>query len=1042
MGKSQRGAIDQSGAFFSRAAKKFRLVGSDGVGWRRPQIGALGAMLAHWSLDSREPTVVSTPTGTGKTAVAMAAPLLTAPAPKRVLVLAPARQVREQLARQFRTYAQLHNLGALPDSVGAPHVFEMSGRATNWAEIAECDVVVALPNSISPLHYDENHLPPRDLFDMIIVDEAHHAPADTWRAVLDYFQWARALLLTATPRRRDGKRIPGSLVYYYPLRRALDEHLYNPIQPILIPSPTPSDKAASDRLIAVRVADLLSTDAHKTSVAMVRAGSIGRLRELEKIYAGAGLSLSLLHHALSERTQREIVEGLQSGKGRLVGVVGMLGEGFDLPALRVVAYHDKHRSLPATIQLIGRLARVDPAHPQQSALVTVADADVFPELQGVVRQLYQEDADWVAVLPGIIDREVQSTRDDREFGERFPESQTEVDPLHLRPLKRALVYEVPSDWEPPIFGGELPENLRVGAIVNRGTVVYSGADPESRILAVVLRYVEAPRWSSDPALANVTYELHVVGHRRPPRVDLPALLMLNIDRDGVRSLFEEVLGLGGVGRLVGPERIGHYIDSLERLSVSSVGVRSTNAATRGRAAYRNYMGAGVDRGLRSVDMARSALGHVMFQVTTEEGSTNAGAAVEKSKLWHARYGKLREFASWVDAVAASMWFPRLTTQGPLLPGVDRGVRLEAWPQARPLAAEMYPALLGVGLELFDSGQRVGAIEDLDLYVNDDPSGTIADIGAPSGDVVRIVGVLNDRGKGTQDCVWDGSIDTAGQVTATKDLTVRRGYSDVALLSEILEQDPPTIYFVDGTTTIGAVRYSSRGTAPSFNPAILQAIEWDNIDLTAETATTAEKRGTGKKSVHDRLAEYLVQQPKRGSSRWILHNDGAGELSDYVVVEELPTGELHVALWHAKASRNANPGLRVKDFQEVVAQALRSRRWIPSTNLWDELGKRMTGLSKPVATLVEGSDDAEILRRRLGLVPPASGEASDQPWTRRYPVIRAALGVVQPGLSVGELLDGLNANDVSDSARSLRELFSVLADTAMADGADLVILGSP
>jgi hypothetical protein len=31
---------------------------------------------------------------------------------------------------------------------------------------------------------------------------------------------------------------------------------------------------------------------------------------------------------------------------------------------------------------------------------------VFPELKGVVRDLYDEDSDWPEILPGIIDAEI------------------------------------------------------------------------------------------------------------------------------------------------------------------------------------------------------------------------------------------------------------------------------------------------------------------------------------------------------------------------------------------------------------------------------------------------------------------------------------------------------------------------------------------------------------------------------------------------------------------------------------------------------------
>jgi hypothetical protein len=63
----------------------------------------------------------------------------------------------------------------------------------------------------------------------------------------------------------------------------------------------------------------------------------------------AGLDLVLLHNGLSPSHQRDVIESLRAGRVRAVGVVGMLGGGFDLPSLRLVACHDKHRSLPATI---------------------------------------------------------------------------------------------------------------------------------------------------------------------------------------------------------------------------------------------------------------------------------------------------------------------------------------------------------------------------------------------------------------------------------------------------------------------------------------------------------------------------------------------------------------------------------------------------------------------------------------------------------------------------------------------------------------------
>jgi len=248
-------------SYYSDASAHFRYLGSPRPSWRPPQFGALGAIAMHWSLSPFEPALVSIPTGSGKTAIAMAAPFFANKPIRRVLALVPTRALREQIATSFRTGDLLRRIGALPEDFEAkPAVVELSGRPKSWAELLAADVVVALPNSISPMHFDEAAQPPRDLFDLVVVDEAHHSPAPTWQAVLDHFSEAHALLLTATPVRRDGKRLPGRQVYYYPLRRALDERFYKPVTPMILTVDAAGDRAEADRAIAEACVRLLQQD--------------------------------------------------------------------------------------------------------------------------------------------------------------------------------------------------------------------------------------------------------------------------------------------------------------------------------------------------------------------------------------------------------------------------------------------------------------------------------------------------------------------------------------------------------------------------------------------------------------------------------------------------------------------------------------------------------------------------------------------------------------------------------------------------------------
>src|SRR3990172_8380272 len=155
----------------------------------------------HWSLSPETPTVVSIPTGSGKTALAMAAPFLLEEPPTRILVVVPTRALREQMTANFQNCAVLRRVGALPpesDFDSNPTVVEITGRVRDWGSLESDDVVVGLPDSISPAYYEAEAKPPPDLFDLVVIDEAHHAPAPTWLNILEHFQ-ARAVLLTATP---------------------------------------------------------------------------------------------------------------------------------------------------------------------------------------------------------------------------------------------------------------------------------------------------------------------------------------------------------------------------------------------------------------------------------------------------------------------------------------------------------------------------------------------------------------------------------------------------------------------------------------------------------------------------------------------------------------------------------------------------------------------------------------------------------------------------------------------------------------------------
>jgi superfamily II DNA or RNA helicase len=997
--------------FYQRTDTTFQLFNSGTrPAWRAPQRAALGAVLAQWSLRGADDPLVSLPTGVGKTAVAIAAPYLVGA--NRVLVVVPTRELRRQTVDRYKTQEVLKRIGAVADAEPSPVVRQVTGLVSDWNTLTDADVVVALPSSISPAHYQRNR-PATDFFDLVIVDEAHHAPATTWLAILEHFEAAH-LLLTATPHRRDRKRIPGKLVYYYPLRQALDEGFYQPVTADVLDVPAGATRSTVDEMIAVETVRVLAMPEHATSQFLIRAQRKKRAMELADLYDRFGQPVDVLHSGLSGRRQTEVIDGLKAGTTRGVAMVGMLVEGFDLPSLRVAAYHDKHKSLEPTAQLIGRLARVDDAHPQPSVLVTARDIDVYPELEGAVRDLYDEDPDWASVLPGIIDAYVEQELHNADYARSFDPPTAAIDLSLVNPLRRLSFFEIRDEgWKPNFSDGSLSPELGIGGALAGRRIVYSGVNSERTTLLVITAVRDRPRWHEGEALDAMLYDLHLVSHRPSPRTDRADLLLVNAQTKALQQALVDRVGGADRVRPADPRQLQLAFDSLPRTSVSSVGVRSTYGATRGAPSYRMYAGSGIEGGLRESDTALAALGHAMVQVPGDSGSFTAGVSTGKSKYWETRYAPLRAYEQFVSGFADRYWFPPVPPSGPLLPQINRGERLARWPSGDVLAVGLDYALAGaewsiggVPLELFDlwAGEKARTLgasaqspDHLELAVTrPDPSGNTV--------------------------VWTGVLKLDGLVeAASSELLAQRGYGIVTPLAELLSERPPTVYFVDGTTVRGNQLYPApAGSRTHVASDLIVTTDWEGVDLTAETYETALAHGIGM-SVHERLEHFLVESPRRANHRWILSNDGHGEIADYIVLEVGDGNVVHVGLWHAKFAAGASAAARVGDFEVVSSQAIKSRRWPTDRTLWSELASRLLGKYPPL-TVVDGN------RRQLEVLLGLHPRWDQLSLARRKRSVRAAIFIVQPGLSQNALAAGISSG--STSAIQIAQLLNAFRDAVL------------
>jgi hypothetical protein len=252
-------------------------------GLRRPQIGALYAVLAHWSTTDADATVVM-PTGTGKTETMLA--LLVCARLRRVMVVVPNSALRDQIAQKFLTLGKLAECGCIPPDLHTPVVARLRHRPKS---VEEVDAVFRRANVVVSTMQVAGQCTPdvqkrmAELCSHLFIDEAHHIAARTWSEFKSQFRERSIVQFTATPFRTDGKRVDGKFIYSYPLARAQKEGYFRAVSFSPIEE---FDPELSDRAVARRAGKLLRDDikAGLDHLLMARVDTTDRATVVARIY--------------------------------------------------------------------------------------------------------------------------------------------------------------------------------------------------------------------------------------------------------------------------------------------------------------------------------------------------------------------------------------------------------------------------------------------------------------------------------------------------------------------------------------------------------------------------------------------------------------------------------------------------------------------------------------------------------------------------------------------------------------------------------------
>lgn len=244
------------------------------------------------------------------------------------------------------------------------------------------DVVVATVQTLRGARLERW---PSDYFDTVVCDEAHHAAAASYRAILDRFESAWHLGVTATPDRGDqialGHVYP-HLAFSYGIREGIEGGFLAPIRCLGID--TPSIDLSSVRttkqehgrdLSAEDLAKAMSGEEqlHELAIPIAREAS-GRqtlvfvpsveiahaLAEVMTPYVGDAGLVRALDGGSDSRTRADVLAAYQRGDVRVLINCALFTEGFDAPATSCVAIARPTKSRALYAQMVGRGTRLAP----------------------------------------------------------------------------------------------------------------------------------------------------------------------------------------------------------------------------------------------------------------------------------------------------------------------------------------------------------------------------------------------------------------------------------------------------------------------------------------------------------------------------------------------------------------------------------------------------------------------------------------------------------------------------------------------------------
>jgi len=242
----------------------------------------------------------------------------------------------------------------------------------------------------------------RDTFALVIIDEAHHGAAQSYRNIVEYFgsmcdeRRVPLIGVTATPARSDKVGLDvifQEIAASYPLPALIEQGYLCAIRAIAVETDTDlrrvrvraGDFAAGELEEAVNTdkRNLLIIAAHRKYAVdrptIVFASGVAHAMRLAAMFCSAGVSAEAIYGAMDEDERRAALLRYANGTTRVLTNYAVLGEGFNSPHTSAIILARPTQSSLVITQAIGRGSRLYPGK-EDALIIDILDVTTGKDL--------------------------------------------------------------------------------------------------------------------------------------------------------------------------------------------------------------------------------------------------------------------------------------------------------------------------------------------------------------------------------------------------------------------------------------------------------------------------------------------------------------------------------------------------------------------------------------------------------------------------------------------------------------------------------------